>query len=305
VPQKVTPQGTTTKLPLYLKAAVFVVAAAFLGYCIYWLFQGFIWGYRVTFMLYNVNQISLLHQMGNAELAALFIQEYCSVVNSFVLFFCGVFAFQSAIYYLKGNQKYLGTLRRALVLLAVFSLLLVPASVHHLLGVALGWSMVDIGVGLSYLLQAVLIVPPLLMLSQKMRSPQNPETIKKWACIAAPAYVFALYFKYLLLWWDTLVPLGPKEATVATTVGSVNSVLTLLAAGIVVTAACISLSQSKRVGMRLAGAGIIVVGCFFLVDSLVAVFVPVYASFWYLTDFWMVSLPVLGAAILLAEKKLQ
>jgi hypothetical protein len=276
-----------------------------LGYCIYWLFQGFIWGYRVTFMLYNVNQISLLHQMGNAELAALFVQEYCSVVNSFVLFFCGVFAFQSALYYMKGNQKYLGTLRRALVLLAVFSLLLVPASVHHLLGITLGWSMVDIGVGLSYLLQAVLIVPPLLMLSQKMRSPQNPETIKKWAYIAAPAYVFALYFKYLLLWWDTLVPLGPKEATLATAVGGVNSVLTLLVAGVVVALACYLLSRGKRLGLRLAGVGVVLVGCFFVVDSLVAVFVPVYASFWYLTDFWMVSLPVLGTAILLAEKKLQ
>lgn len=298
-----TPQGTTAKLPLAVKAAVLIVAAAFLVYCIYWLIQGFIWGYRVTFMLLNVNQISLLHQMGSAELVALFVQEYCSVVNSFVLFFCGVFAFQSAIQYLKGNEKYIGALRRALVLLAVFSLLLVPASVHHLLGVASGWFMVDIGVGLSYLIQALLIAPTLFMLTQKMRSPQNPEAIKKWAFIAAPAYVFALYFKYLLLWWDTLIPMGPKEATLATTLGSVNSVLTLLIGGIVVTVACYSLNHEKKYSVRLAGTSLIVVGCFYLVDSLVALFVPVYASFWYLTDFWMLSLPVLGAAIMLADRK--
>jgi hypothetical protein len=41
------------------------------------------------------------------------------------------------------------------------------------------------------------------------------------------------------------------------------------------------------------------------VDSVVALFVPVYASFWYLTDFWIVSLPVLGFAILWAFKKLE
>lgn len=303
MPQKVTQPSATAKLPLAVKAAVLVVAAAFLGYCIYWLVQGFIWGYRVTFMLLNVNQISILHQMGSAELVALFVQEYYSVVNSFVLMVCGAFAFQSAIYYIKGNPKYLQALRRALVLLAFFSLLLVPASVHHLLGVALGWTMVDFGVGLSYLLQALLIVPPLLMLSQKMRSPQNPEAIKNWACIAAPAYVFALYFKYLLLWWDTLVPMGPKEATIATAVGGVNSVLTLLVAGIVMAAACYLLSRKKHFGVRLAGVGVVLVGCFFLVDSLVALFVPVYASFWYLTDFWMVSLPILGAPILLAYRK--
>jgi hypothetical protein len=292
----VTQHSSTPKLPLSLKAAVLIVAAAFIAYCIYWLVQGFIWGYTVTYMLMHISQIPILHSSGEAT--ALFVQEYCSVANSFVLFFCGVFALQSAIQYVKGNRRYLGALRRALVLLAVFSILLIPSSIHHLLGVALGWSMVDIGVGLSYLIQALLIVPPLLMLSQKMRSPQNPDAIKKWACIAAPAYVFALYFKYLLLWLDTLVPMGPKEATIATAVGAVNSVVTLLAGGIVVAAACYALYKRKTWGIRLAGVGLVVVGCFFVVDSAVALFMPVYASFWYLTDFWMVSLPVLGAAIL-------
>jgi hypothetical protein len=289
-------QGTTIHdLPYSLKAAVFITASAFLGYCIYWLIQGVIWGYTVTFMILHVDQISILSSMGTAELTAIFIQEFCSVVNSFVLLFCGIFAFQSAVRYIRGNENYLKVLRRALILLAVFSLLLVPSSLHHLVGVALGWTMLDVGVGLSYLIQALLIVPPLLMLSQKMRSAQNRKSIKKWTCIAAPACVFALYFKYLLLWLDTLVPMGPKEATVATGVGAVNSVLTLLAAGLVTVVACYALWSKKRFGMRLAGAALIGVGGFFVVYSLVAVFVPVYAWFWYLTDFWMVSLVVAGA----------
>ena len=303
MPIKVTRQSLTAKLSVGVKAAVLIVAAVFLGYCVYWLVQGVIWGYTVTFMLTHLSQILPLHSAGNEELAALFVQEYSSVVNSFVLMVCGAFAFQSAIWYVKGNEKYFGALRRALVLLAVFSLLLVPASVHHLLGVASGWFMVDIGVGLSYLIQALLIVPPLLVLTQKMRSPQNPVAIKKWACIAAPAYVFALYFKYLLLWIDTLVPMGPKTASVAVDVGSLNSVLTLLVAGIVVAYAGYLLYHRKLYGIPLAGVGLVVVGCFFAINSLVAVFVPVYASFWYLTDFWMVSLPVLGATILWAFRK--
>jgi hypothetical protein len=303
VPRKVTPQGTTTKLPLYLKAAVLVVAAAFLGYCIYWLVQDVFWGYQLTYIISHVNQISIMSSMGAGELLAIFVQEFSSVVSGFVLFFCGVFAFQSALRYLKGNEKYFAALRRSLVLLAVFSLLLIPASLHHFLGVAFGWTMVDFRVGLSYLLQALLIVPPLLIMSQKMRTPQNPPAIKKWACIAAPTYVFALYFKYVLLWLDALVLLGSKEASAASTVGAANSLVTLLVAGVVTVAGCYGVLKAKPWGRKVAASAVILVGAFFVIYSLVALFVPVYASFWYLTDFWMVSLPVLGAAILVAGRK--
>lgn len=303
MPQIVTQQGTTASMPRYLQAAVLIVAAAFLGYCIYWLVQDVIWGYQLTYILSHIKQISIMSSMDTGELVAIFVQEWCSVVSGFVLMFCGAFAFQSAIRYLKGDQKYLRTLRRSLILLAVFSLLLIPSSLHHFLGVALGWTMVDFRVGLSYLLQAILIVPPLLMLSQKMRSPQNFAAIKKWACIAASAYVFALYFKYVLLWLDALMTLGSKEASAASMVGAANSLLTLLVAGVVTVAGCYGILKGKQWGRKIAGLAVVLVGAFFVIFSLVAFFVPVYAWFWYLTDFWMVSLPVLGTAILLTERK--
>jgi hypothetical protein len=294
--------ATQHKLPNSLKAALLIVAATFLAYSIYWMIQGIIWGYTVTNMLLNINQISLLTPMGPAEMAALFVQEYCSVANSFVLLFCGVFAFQSAVLYVRTKEKYLGKLRWALVLLAVFQLLLLPSSLHHLLGVALDWFMVDVFVGLSYLVQALLIVPPLLVLSQKMRNPQNTAPIKKWAFITAPLFVFALYFKYLFLWLDTLLPLGPSEATVATLGGAANCLVTLLVAGVVTAAACYTFNRGKNFGNPLAGAVLVLVGVFFIIYTVVAFFVPVYASFWYLTDFWMLSLPVLGIELLSHRK---
>jgi hypothetical protein len=222
-----------------------IVAASFLAYSIYWLINGLIWGYTVTQMLLHTNQISILTSMGTAELTALFIQEYSSVANSFIILLSGFLAFQATTLFIKKGTGYLRKLRGALVLTAVFSLLLVPASVHHLVGVALGWTMVDTYVGLSYLLQALLIVPSLLVLSQKMRNPQNPAAIQKWAAIAASSFVFALYFKYLFLWVDTLVPLGPKQASVAASVGAANSVLTLLIAGAVMAAGCYLVNQKK------------------------------------------------------------
>lgn len=217
---------------------------------------------------------------------------------------CGLLALQSAVFYVRNNPKYLAKLRWALILLAVFQLLLLPASLHHLLGVAFGWSMVDVFVGLSYLLQALLIVPPLLMFSQKMRNPQNPAEIKKWATIAAPAFVFSLYAKYLFLWLDTLLPMGPREATIATVLGGANCLVTLLFAGAVTTAACFALSRNKTVWKPLVGLALAIVGAFFAIYTATAVFVPVYASFWYLTDFWMLISLILGITILASKRRM-
>jgi hypothetical protein len=280
-----------------------IVAASFLAYSIYWLANGVIWGYTVTSMLLHINQIPPLTSMGPSELTALFIQEYCSIANSFVLLFCGAFALQSTVFYVRHNQNYLHKLRSTLVLLAVFSLLLVPASLHHLLGVAYGWSMVDIYVGLSYLLQALMVVPPLLMLSQKMRNPQKPATIRKWATIATSLFMFALWVKYLFLWKDTLVPMNTQTANPVSVVGSVNSIVTLLVAGSIIAVSCFRLNKN-RMHSDLLAAGLVLVGAFFIIFSFVSIFVPIYASFWYLTDFWMTTLPILGVAMLMKNTKI-
>jgi hypothetical protein len=297
------PDKAKFSTPTKLKIAILMVATAFLVYSIYWLIMGVIWGYTLTNLLLNISQVAPLAERGIAELTALVIQEYCSVTNSFILMFCGAFAFQSAIYYVKNNPQYLRKLRWALILMAVFSLLLIPASIHHLIGVASGWFMVDLYVGLSYLVQALLIVPPLLWLSNKMKNPQNIAPIKKWAFIAAPAFVFALYFKYVFLLADTLWPMGPKTATVASTIGSVNSLVTLAVAGVVTGAACYALSQGKTMVKTLTGAALILVGAFFTIFTITALFEPIYASFWYLTDTWIITLPVIGITLLIHDKK--
>jgi len=291
------------KLPIYLKVALLIVAVSFLVYSIFWAINGVIWFNSVTQMLLHFRQIPLIASFETLELAMLFVQEYASVANSFVILLCGAFAFQSTVLFIRKNPKYLRKLRLSLVLLAVFSLFLVPASMHHLVGTALSWHMVDVYVGLSYLLQAILIVPPLLLLSQKMKKFQKSSQILKWANIAAPLFVFALWLKYLFLWMDTLVPMGPKEATVMSTVGAANSFLTLLIAGFVTLMVCVAFYRKKTFNIRLAGAALVLVSGFFVIFSIVALFVPIYASFWYLTDFWMLTLIALGAALLMNQAK--
>ena len=288
---------------LNLKIPLLIIATSFLAYSIYWFVNGIIWGYTVTRLLLHISEISILSSMGTAELMALFIQEYSSVINSFVFLICGVFVTQSAIFYLRNNPNYLQRLRWVLILLAVFSLLLVPASLHHLLGVVWGWSMVDVYVGLSYLLQALLIILPLLVLSQKMLYPKKPLAILKWAMIAGCLLVFALWLKYLFLWLDTLAPMNTQGGSLTSKVGALNSFLTLLVAGTVAAWGCLSLKRNSPNASRILAISLIIVGVFFLTFSVVAISVPIYASFWYLTDFWMVTLPILGIGVLLSREQ--
>jgi hypothetical protein len=227
----------------------------------------------------------------------LFIQEYASVVNCYLQLTCGIFALYSAVLYLRKNQKYLAKLRIAIIFLALFYLLFVPACIHHLVGTALSWPMVSIGVGLSYLLQALLIVPTLLILSQKIRKTQNTTQILKWASITSPLFVFALWFKYLFLWIDTLAPMNTQIVNPLNIVGTVNSLFTLLVAGALIAAGGLALNINRASSKKLLAAGLILVGAFFIIYTIVSLFVLIYASFWYLTDFWMLTLPIIGIAL--------
>ena len=152
-------------------------------------------------------------------------------------------------------------------------------------------------VGLSYLLQALLIVPPFMVLGFKIKNNQSQAAIKKWACIAAPLFVFAFWFKYLFLWIDTFSPMGPQQATIASTVGAVNSWITLLIAGVLTIFACLGYYKNKKINKYLISTALIVFGGYFVIYDLVAIWEPVYSWFFYVTDIWMITIPILGLAI--------
>ena len=288
-------------LPTYLKIAILMVAASFLVYSIYWAIYGVIWANTFTQILVRINSGqggALYSLLGSAHLVLLFVQEYASVVGCFILLISAAFGVYAAVLYLRKDSKYKSKLRVVLIFTAVFFILLIPSSIHHLVGTALNWNFVSIYVGLSYILQAMLIVPTLLIMSQKMRAPNNTASTLKWATISAPLLVFALWFKYLFLWIDTLAPMNTQTANPLSTVGTINALFTLLIAGAIITAGCVTLNKNGSKGKKLLSTGIILVGGFFIIFSIVALFVSVYASFWYLTDFWMIILPILGIALL-------
>jgi hypothetical protein len=215
----------------------------------------------------------------------------------------GIFAFNSALLFLKKDAKYLDNLRRALLFESLYFLLLIPAGVNHVVGSIISSSaLLNIYTGISYLIQVMLIFPPLFMLSRKLKKPHDLPSIIKWASIAAPLYVFGFWVKHGLMWVYALLPLGNQQTSLIDIIGSANSLLTLLVAAIVSTGVVLILRQKKNANRWLLGTAMILVGVYFVIYALVSVWVPIYRAFLPLTEFWMITLPILGIAILLNQR---
>jgi hypothetical protein len=97
-------------------------------------------------------------------------------------------------------------------------------------------------------------------------------------------------------------PLETQQGRLIEAVGFVNSWLTLLVTAIVCTVVCLTFRVKKKLNILLAGTAIIFVGVYFVIYDLVSVWDPIYRAFLPLTDFWMVSLLILGVAVLVDSR---
>ena len=288
--------------PKYLMICLLFVASSFLAYSVYW-------AVRIPFSTYDIFVFISGPLFQNSpmntplSLQLILFQELAAAIGYLVNLIAAVLAFQSIIQYIKHEQKWQITFGKSLIVEAVFFLLFIPTSIHHLVGAFLSMSGADFFVGLSYLLQVLLIVPPFIMLGLKLKNNQSLDSIQKWVCIAAPLFVFAFWFKYLFLWIDTLSPMGSQQVTVMNTAGALNSWLTLLIAGVLTVLACLGFYKTKKINKWLVGIGLILFGGYFIIYDLVSIWVPVYASFLYVTDVWMITLLIMGATMLKINSK--
>jgi hypothetical protein len=276
----------------YLKISILVVTISFLVYHIFWAIKQISWFSTVTDIIYARTSF-------NYYLFLFALQEYASIVGYCLILVGAVFALQCAILFIKNDSRYLRKLGRAFIFSSLFYILLLPSSIRHFVGVSTTSSQAyNIYVGFSCLLQALLIGVPLLVLGFKLIKPQNNFSILKWTSAAAPLCVFGFWSYASLLWVYALSPLGPKQANLMSEIGAANSLLTLLIAGIVTMIACLDFNRKKILNKKLAGAAIILVGSYALIYVLVSIWVPIYYSFLQLTEIWLITLPILGIAIL-------
>ena len=292
-----TSSNSDNSFPNFLKISLLILAASFLAFSIYW-------AVRIPFSTYEIFVFISLPIFQNSpmntplSLQLILFQEFAAAIGFLVNLIAAVLAFQSTIHYIKNDKKWQKSLGMALVFEAVFFILYIPTSIHHIGGALLSMAGADFFVGLSYLLQVLLIVTPFIVLGRKLKNHQSQASIQKWVCITAPLFVLAFWFKYLFLWIDTLSPMGPQQATLMSTVGALNSWLTLLIASVLTVFACLGYYKTKKINKWLVGIVLILFGGYFIIYDLVSLWEPIYASFFYITDVWMITLPILGAAIL-------
>lgn len=286
-----------------MKATLIIVAISYLLYTIYQAITTTIFATHFPTVIVVLPNFITSSQPA-LQLGLFLFQEIAGSVGSYLRLTSAILAVICAVLYFRNDDRYIGKFKQVLLLESIYFLLLLPAAANHLIGSTISTSaFLNFYTGVSTLLQVVLIFPPLFFLSCKLKNPQNLPKIQKWACIAAPLYVFGFWIRHGFLWVYALSFSAPLQAGFFEAVGLMDSLVILLIAAIVTTAISLTFLQTQKLYRRLVGTAIILFGLYFVIYDLVSIWVPVYRAFLPLTDFWMVTLPILGIAVLLPHGK--
>jgi len=149
---------------------------------------------------------------------------------------------------------------------SLYFVLFIPSGINHVILSFSEFTFIGFNLytGASFLLQGLIIFPTLFSLSRKLNV--NKATIDlRVLGVAATLYVFVIWIKHAFFWFFALSPLGGQSGSLLETIGTVNSLLTLMV-------------------------------------LIISVWIPVYSSFLGLTEFWMVSLLILGIVVMLKTR---
>ena len=282
-----------------LKKALFFVSIFFLIYTIYHTIV-------TTIFLYNfiprIGQIPEAIQLPETFISSTFpwtlilIQEFASSIGIYLRFFCGIFAVSSAYLFNKNDSRYINRFSKVLFFESLYFVLFIPSGINHVILSFSEFTFVGFNLytGASFLLQGLILFPTLFLLSRKLTGNKTivPHRV---IGIAAVLYVFVMWIKHAFFWFFALSPLGGQSGSLFETFGAVNSLLTLLIAGLVLVFTCLPLMRkTKKINLRFIGTTLILIGSHFVIYLIISVWVSVYWSFLPLTEFWMVSLLIPG-----------
>lgn len=210
---------------------------------------------------------------------------------------CFTLAFASLLAWKK--EFSFSLLRKGILLEGVYYLFNVPFIIYLLRP---NGSIATNGAAISYLTQLLLVTPIFLMLYFKLkRRDFEPLSVAKWVAVAIVGFTFALWVKHFALAIYAL-PLVFDDAFFV--VGFVNSVLTLLIAGLLMIVAFMPLLKKRSVvfNARLFGVALILMGLYAVVFVFIAWAREDYMDWINLIDWWVIVMPVLGAGLLIKDK---
>jgi hypothetical protein len=203
---------------------------------------------------------------------------------------CFLLAF-SWILVRRGQAIYL-YLKRAVLLEGIYYLFMIPFILS--LYLRPNTTLINLEAALSYTLQIIFISPAFLMLySTLKKTPIDKVQMFKWGAIAIIGYTFALWIKHFLL---MLYALPINFANPILVVGSLNATLTILVAGLILTATFLPIMRKQRLSFnsRLAGIGFLLIGLHFVIYFAVSLMIQRYWDFMMLTELWALAFIILS-----------
>jgi len=190
------------------------------------------------------------------------------------------------------GQAIYSYLKRAVLLEGIYYLFMIPFILS--LYLRPNTTLVNLEAALSYTLQIIFISPAFLMLySTLKKTPIDKAQMFKWGAIAVIGYTFALWIKHFLL---MLYALPINLANPILVVGSLNATLTILVAGLILTATFLPIIRKQRLRFnpRLAGLGFLLIGVHFVIYIAVSLSVQRYWDFMMLTEIWALAFIILS-----------
>jgi hypothetical protein len=191
----------------------------------------------------------------------------------------------------RGQAIYL-YLKRAVLLEGIYYLFMIPFILS--LYLRPNTTLINLEAALSYTLQIIFISPAFLMLySTLKKTPIDKVQMFKWGAIAIIGYTFALWIKHFLL---MLYALPINFANPILVVGSLNATLTILVAGLILTATFLPIMRKQRLSFnsRLAGIGFLLIGLHFVIYFAVSLMIQRYWDFMMLTELWALAFIILS-----------
>jgi hypothetical protein len=190
------------------------------------------------------------------------------------------------------GQAIYSYLKRAVLLEGIYYLFMIPFILS--LYLRPNTNIVNLEAALSYTLQIIFISPAFLMLySTLKKTPIDKVQMFKWGVLAVIGYTFALWIKHFLL---MLYALPINLANPILVVGSLNATLTILVAGLILTATFLPIMRKQRLNFnpRLAGIGFLLIGLHFVIYLAVSLLVQRYWDFMMLTEIWALAFIILS-----------
>jgi len=289
-----------------LKKALIFVSIIFLLYTLY---HAIFSGIFLYHFIPNIGQLPAAIQVPENFASSTFpwtliiIQEFASTVGIYLRLIGAVLAVSSAYLFYKNDSMYLARLRNVILFESLYFASFIPAGIIHLFLSFSEFTFAGFNLytGASYSLQGLAIVPVLLFLSRRLRVDKDASNLR-WIGIATPLYIGGIWIKHAFFWFSTLSM--TTTSTLFETVGMINSIFALLVAALLSLYACTPLIRNtKKINSGMIGASLIMVGIHFVIYFIVSIWVPIYSSYLYLTEFWMISLLIPGSILLLKTRQ--